>query len=48
MFEGDLVEGELEIGQASAMIREILPAAEIVERMMEEYRRTINRMRSEL
>ena len=28
MFEGDLEEGELEIGQVSAMIREILPAGE--------------------
>lgn len=37
MFEGDLEEGELEIGQVSAMVRDILPAAEIVKEMMEEY-----------
>ena len=30
MFEGDLQEGELEIGQVSALINHILPAAEIV------------------
>jgi len=30
MFEGDLDEGELEIGQASALINNIKPAAEIV------------------
>jgi len=30
MFEGNLDEGELEIGQGSALIRYILPAAEIV------------------
>jgi len=30
MFEGDLEEGELEIGQVSALVREIRPAAEIV------------------
>ncbi|MBL7810795.1 MAG: nitronate monooxygenase [Bacteroidetes bacterium] len=30
MFEGDLVEGELEIGQVSAMIHEVKPAAEIL------------------
>lgn len=30
MFEGDMDEGELEIGQASALINEIKPAAEIV------------------
>ncbi len=37
MFEGDLDEGELEIGQVSAMIREIKPVADIVAEMMEEY-----------
>jgi enoyl-[acyl-carrier protein] reductase II len=31
MYEGDLEEGELEIGQVSAMIREIRPAGEIVQ-----------------
>ena len=31
MFEGDMVEGELEIGQVSAMLNEIKPAVEIVE-----------------
>jgi enoyl-[acyl-carrier protein] reductase II len=44
MFEGDLVEGELEIGQASAMIKDVLPAAQIVEKMMSEYQSTIHRM----
>lgn len=37
MFEGDMDEGELEIGQASAMIREIKPAAEIVAEILQEY-----------
>jgi enoyl-[acyl-carrier protein] reductase II len=31
MFEGDLENGELEIGQVSAMLHEILPAAKIVD-----------------
>lgn len=31
MFEGDLEEGELEIGQASALLDQILPAGEIVQ-----------------
>lgn len=44
MFEGDLVEGELEIGQASAMIKDVLPAAQIVEKMMSDYQSTISRM----
>ena len=37
MFEGDLEEGELEIGQVSAMLNKILPAAEIVKEIMDEY-----------
>ncbi len=38
MFEGDLEEGELEIGQVSAMIKEIKPVKEIVEEIVEEYK----------
>ena len=38
MFEGDMEEGELEIGQVSALINEIKPAAEIVEEILMEYR----------
>ncbi|AZQ57642.1 nitronate monooxygenase [Maribacter sp. MJ134] len=38
MFEGDLDEGELEIGQVSALIHDIKPAGEIVREMMEEYK----------
>lgn len=37
MFEGDLVEGELEIGQVAALISDIKPAAEIVENLMKEF-----------
>jgi enoyl-[acyl-carrier protein] reductase II len=37
MFEGDLVEGELEIGQISGYLKEIKPAAEIVEEIVSEY-----------
>jgi enoyl-[acyl-carrier protein] reductase II len=37
MFEGDLVEGELEIGQVSSQIDDITPAAAIVERIVAEY-----------
>lgn len=37
MFEGDLEEGELEIGQVSGMIDEILPAATIVENIINDY-----------
>lgn len=37
MFEGDLVEGELEIGQIAGLIHEILPARTIVENMVKEF-----------
>jgi enoyl-[acyl-carrier protein] reductase II len=37
MFEGNLDEGELEIGQVSANIREILPAAKIVDEVWNEF-----------
>jgi enoyl-[acyl-carrier protein] reductase II len=45
MFEGDLTEGELEIGQASAMIRDILPAGEIVQTMISDCIATIERLK---
>jgi enoyl-[acyl-carrier protein] reductase II len=38
MFEGDLNEGELEIGQISSIIREIKPAAQIVAEVWAEFR----------
>ena len=37
MFEGDLNEGELEIGQIMALIRDIKPASEIVTEIINEY-----------
>jgi enoyl-[acyl-carrier protein] reductase II len=45
MFEGDLNEGELEIGQVSAMIREIKPAAEVVREIWEECETAINKLK---
>ena len=37
MFEGDILEGELEIGQISGLIHKIKPAATIVKEMVLEY-----------
>ena len=37
MFEGDLEEGELEVGQVSAMINKIMPVAEIIKEITDEY-----------
>jgi len=37
MFEGDLEEGELEIGQVSVLVDRILPAEEIVKKVWQEF-----------
>lgn len=37
MFEGDLIEGELEIGQISGLIHDILPVKNIIENVMNEF-----------
>lgn len=37
MFEGDLIEGELEIGQVSAIIHKIKPAGDIVKELMNDF-----------
>ena len=41
MFEGNLDEGELEIGQVSALLDEIKPAAEIVDEIWLDYNNRI-------
>jgi len=42
MFEGKLDEGELEIGQVSALLDDILPAGEIVKKTWEEFTRALS------
>lgn len=37
MFEGDLVEGELEIGQIASVINKIQPVSEVFQEIIEEY-----------
>lgn len=44
MFEGDLTEGELEIGQISGDINAIKPAAEIVNEIINEFNETTKRI----
>lgn len=44
MFEGDLEEGELEIGQVSALIDDIKPAAQIVQEIIQEFYETLRKM----
>ncbi len=45
MFEGDLVEGELEIGQIAGLIHDIKPAAQIVVEMVAEFEHAKKSMR---
>jgi enoyl-[acyl-carrier protein] reductase II len=42
IFLGDLENGELEIGQVSAQIKEIKPVGEIMETLISEYKTTVN------
>ena len=44
MFEGDIEQGELEIGQVSAMIKEMKPAADIVAEIIDEFYRVRDEM----
>jgi enoyl-[acyl-carrier protein] reductase II len=48
MFEGDLVEGELEIGQIAGLIEKIMPAGEIVQEMMAEFHHVLNEQKNYL
>lgn len=44
MFEGDLVEGELEVGQIAGIIDKIKPAAEIVREIINEFNEAKNEL----
>lgn len=44
MFMGDLVDGELEVGQVSAAMKEIKPAAQIVNDLVEEFNLVKNQL----
>lgn len=46
MFEGDMNEGELEIGQVSGSIDTIMPAAQIVDEIINDFKATIEKMKS--
>ena len=41
MFEGDLVNGELEIGQVAGLIKEIKPAADILKEIISDYNKAL-------
>ena len=44
MFEGDMQEGELEIGQVRGLIKEIVPAAQVVEEKMKEFNAVVGKI----
>jgi len=47
IFEGNLVDGELEIGQVSAIINEVLPVQTIMQNLIQEYRQARERLNSD-
>lgn len=47
MFEGDLDEGELEIGQVAGLIDSIEPVSAIMENIMNEYKDALNELKSD-
>ncbi len=44
IFEGDLVEGELEIGQVASLINEIVSAETVINELIAEYNQTISKL----
>jgi len=46
MFEGDMENGELEIGQISAMLNEIKPAKQILDEIWQEYLKELTRFKN--
>ncbi|MFN9115016.1 MAG: NAD(P)H-dependent flavin oxidoreductase, partial [Bacteroidota bacterium] len=47
MFEGDLVDGELEIGQISSLFDHIMPAATIVAEIISEFREALSEQQTD-
>ena len=41
IFEGNLIEGELEIGQIASDIKQVIPAKQVIEKMIKGYNNTI-------
>ena len=44
MFEGDIAEGELEIGQVAALIDKVQTAKEVIDEMVAEYKASLTRV----
>ena len=43
-FDGDVEQGKVEVGQSAGLIDEIVPAAEVVRRLVAEFEAAIERM----
>lgn len=48
IFEGDFVEGEFEAGQSSGLVHDIIPAGEVIMRMMREYEVALEKINDSL
>lgn len=48
MLEGDMIEGELEIGQVSSLIKDIQPAKDVVESIWTEFNSTLKTIKSSI
>ena len=48
IFEGDEIEGELEAGQISGLIKEILPVKEVLNNLLKETEETYNKIESKI
>lgn len=46
IFEGDIDEGELEIGQVASLINKVQPVSEIIENILEEYHTAIKKLQN--
>jgi enoyl-[acyl-carrier protein] reductase II len=46
IFEGDLNEGELEIGQAASLIDQVIPVAKIMENILKEYHSALKELQN--
>jgi enoyl-[acyl-carrier protein] reductase II len=46
MFDGNLAEGEIQIGQVVGALKEIKPAGEIVQEIVEQYKQTMKRLKA--
>ena len=44
MLDGDIVEGELEIGQVANILKEVKPLSEIVFDLLRDYQKSIERL----